>query len=102
MTRPATLRWSRVGLILLVVTGTFAGGWYAFGRAKPLFGQGKDAGQEPKPPAVVAVEVVSPQPGGIDRVCVQPGTVEPYESADLYAKVSGFLVEQTVDIGSRV
>jgi RND family efflux transporter MFP subunit len=48
------------------------------------------------------VEIVRPRSGGIERICVQPGTVEPFESADLYAKVSGFLAEQTVDIGSRV
>lgn len=48
------------------------------------------------------VEVIHPRSGGIERICVQPGTVEPFESADLYAKVSGFLAEQTVDIGSRV
>jgi RND family efflux transporter MFP subunit len=35
-------------------------------------------------------------------VCLQPGTVEPFEAADLYTKVSGFLVEQKVDIGDRV
>jgi len=50
----------------------------------------------------LAVEVISPQAGGIDRMCVQPGTLEPFESADLYAKASGFLVEMKVDIGSRV
>ncbi len=49
----------------------------------------------------VSVDVIQPQPGGIDRVSVQPGTVEPFESADLYAKVSGFLV-QTLDIGAPV
>jgi RND family efflux transporter MFP subunit len=48
------------------------------------------------------VDVGSPRRGGIDRICTQPGTVEPFESADLYAKVSGFLAKQTVDIGSRV
>jgi RND family efflux transporter MFP subunit len=38
----------------------------------------------------------------VQQVVVQPGTVEAFEAADLYAKVSGYLVEQTVDIGSRV
>lgn len=47
------------------------------------------------------IEIIHPQPGGIDRVSIQPGTVEPFESADLYAKVSGFLLE-TVDIGTKV
>ena len=51
---------------------------------------------------VTRVEVILPRAGGVKRVCVQPGTLEPFESADLYAKVSGFLAEQSVDIGSRV
>jgi HlyD family secretion protein len=50
----------------------------------------------------VSVEVISPRPGGIDRLCQQPGSVEPFEAAALYAKVSGFLVEQNVDIGYAV
>ncbi|QVL33600.1 efflux RND transporter periplasmic adaptor subunit [Telmatocola sphagniphila] len=50
----------------------------------------------------VNVEIIKPRLGGIQRVCVQPGTLEPFESADLYAKVSGFLAEQSVDIGSQV
>lgn len=48
------------------------------------------------------VKVVAPRSGGINRLCTQPGSVEPFESADLYSKVSGFLVEQNVDIGYRV
>ena len=52
--------------------------------------------------AAVTVEVVKPQLHGIDRVCLQPGTVDPYQWADLYAKVSGFLAEQSVDIGDHV
>ena len=47
------------------------------------------------------VDVVTPKPGGIPRLCVQPGTLEPFESAELYAKVSGFLIE-TVDIDKEV
>lgn len=58
----------------------------------------------PSQPAAanISVEVISPRPRGIDRVCLQPGTVEPMEAADLYAKVSGFLIEQQVDIGYPV
>ena len=50
----------------------------------------------------VSVRVVAPRSGGTDRLCTQPGSVEPFESADLYSKVSGFLVEQNVDIGYPV
>ncbi len=61
------------------------------------------AAESPTPGgSAVPVEVTRPRAGGIERVCVQPGTVEPFEMADLYAKASGFLAEQSVDIGSRV
>jgi RND family efflux transporter MFP subunit len=89
-------------VIVLLVTGAIgAGGWYAFARGKPTSDANAHA-TGTKSASAVSVEVVSPRTGGIDRVCVQPGTVEPFESADLYAKASGFLVEQSVDIGSRV
>ncbi|OWK41683.1 efflux RND transporter periplasmic adaptor subunit [Fimbriiglobus ruber] len=89
-------RWL-VGLVVLAVVA--AGAWHVLGRGKPALGSvptNATAGSG------TSVEVVSPRAGGIDRVCVQPGTVEPFESADLYAKVSGFLVDQKVDIGSLV
>jgi RND family efflux transporter MFP subunit len=47
------------------------------------------------------VEVTAPRPGGIDRLCKQPGSIEPFEAADLYAKVSGYLAEQEVIVGGR-
>lgn len=98
--KPPPFNWLRYLLVLLIVGGVAAGGWYAVGREKsPFVGTPKDG---PKPPDGVTVEVVTPKPGGIDRVCTQPGTVEPIASADLYAKVSGYLLEQHVDIGSRV
>jgi HlyD family secretion protein len=50
----------------------------------------------------IAVEVMSPRRGGIARKCLQPGSIEPFEAADLYSKVSGFLIEQDVDIGYPV
>lgn len=80
-----------------------AAGWFAFGRGLPPDAGTVKAVAAEKPAATaVAVEVVRPRPGGIDRVCSQPGTVEPFEGANLYSKVAGFLAEQSVDIGSRV
>jgi HlyD family secretion protein len=55
-----------------------------------------------KAPIVTRVDVVHPQAGGIRRLTIQPGTVQAFESADLYAKASGFLKSQSVDIGSTV
>jgi RND family efflux transporter MFP subunit len=50
----------------------------------------------------VRVEVVHPVRQGIDRTTVQLGTVQAYESAELFSEVSGYLKKLNVDIGSRV
>lgn len=50
----------------------------------------------------IQVKVVHPQATREDRVTTQPGSVIPDRSARLFAKVSGYLKEQTVDIGDRV
>ncbi|HVW00964.1 MAG TPA: efflux RND transporter periplasmic adaptor subunit [Planctomycetaceae bacterium] len=50
----------------------------------------------------IRVEVTHPQSGGLPRSTRQPGSVHAYESADLYAKVSGYLKLQHVDIGDEV
>ncbi len=55
-----------------------------------------------KEPSVRQIDVVRPVRGGVQRMTMQPGTVHAFESVDLYAKVSGFLSIQTVDIGSPV
>jgi HlyD family secretion protein len=68
---------------------------------KPTKKNGAEQTQSKPASGPTLVEVAYPLQGGIDRVCLQPGTVDPFESADLYAKVSGFLVE-TLDIGVRV
>lgn len=88
-----------VGLVLLLT----AGGIYYLTRGKSAVGNSarsdaKDADADGK----VIVEVMHPHVGGIDRICLQPGTIEPIESADLYSRVSGFLAEQRVDIGDVV
>ncbi len=50
----------------------------------------------------VRVDVVKPAKGGLERTTTQPGTVIAFESAQLFAKVSGYLKSQEVDIGSHV
>ena len=40
--------------------------------------------------------------GGLGRTVVQPGQVQAFNRAQLYAKVSGYLVRQKVDIGDPV
>jgi HlyD family secretion protein len=89
----------------LVILGAAIGVWALAFNGRPFFdSSSKKNGSEhaqSKPLAPTLVEVALPRRGGIDRVCLQPGTVDPFESADLYAKVSGFLIE-TLDIGARV
>ncbi len=60
------------------------------------------AGESGAGSAPIRVETVQPQKGGIQRKCTQIGSVIAFESARLYAKVSGYLKSQDVDIGSKV
>jgi len=48
------------------------------------------------------VGVAAPAPGAFSRRLDVPASLEPYESADLYAKVSGYVSVVKVDIGSVV
>jgi RND family efflux transporter MFP subunit len=48
------------------------------------------------------VDVTRPRAGGLMRRTTQPGSVHAFESVDIFAKVSGFLKDQRVDIGDVV
>lgn len=56
----------------------------------------------PAGPSKLHVDSVTPSRGGVSRQTTQPGTIHAFESVDLFAKVSGFLKIQGVDIGSRI
>jgi multidrug efflux pump subunit AcrA (membrane-fusion protein) len=66
-----------------------------------VWGSGDDAGSsaQEKP---VRVRVIQPQQGGVERTVTRPGMVHAYQFAQLFTKVSGYLQNQEVDIGSRV
>jgi RND family efflux transporter MFP subunit len=55
-----------------------------------------------QPDPKIPVKVVHPIKGVLERLSTQPGSIQAYESVRLFAKVPGFLKEQTVDIGDRV
>jgi RND family efflux transporter MFP subunit len=58
---------------------------------------------EPKgEPGIPKVDVARPRVGGLVNSTTQPGLVEAYNYANLFAKVSGYLATQKVDIGSLV
>src|SRR4051794_33054659 len=82
-----------------------AAGWLALAWCASLWPfAGPAWAAEPNESAAepVFVEVARPTRGGIERLCVQPGSVIAFDSAKLFAKVPGYLVEQTVDYGSVV
>ncbi len=89
--------WLFLGLAILA--GGAGAAWY-FGvasksRKSAEAGEGSHTG-------VTKVTVSRPTPHGIERVVQQPGDVRAFEAADLYAKVSGYMKSQSVDIGSPV
>ena len=98
-------RWYAFGLLALGVI--FLSAWFSIGSgsapvalatSEAAQGSGEaDTGQ-----TLLRVETVKPEQGGIARTTIQPGTVIAFESAQLFAKVSGYLKSQSVDIGSQV
>ncbi len=85
--------------------------WFAFanrpsGEAMTTVASNEDAGaasgDSAAHAAFVRVETVKPQQGGIQRTTTQPGTVVAFESAQLFARVAGYLKSQVVDIGDHV
>lgn len=88
---------------VLLLAAMSGGSWYWWKkRLEPVRAVENQKKAIDKNSEVITVEVIHPAAGGIDRICMQPGTIEPFEAADLYAKVSGFLIEQSVDIGAKV
>jgi HlyD family secretion protein len=86
-----------VGLIFLGVGGS-AGAYFYLEREKP----GSDDPDQEKPVVSMPVEAAYPRSGGIERTTTQAGSVHPFQYAELYSKVSGYLQIQNVDLGDRV
>jgi HlyD family secretion protein len=79
----------------LVVVGASLFAWFR------LTSQGEAAPSDSSGHAV-RVHVITPQAGGPERTLTRPGTIHAFQYADLYAKVSGYLRNQVVDIGDVV
>ncbi len=100
-THVSRFSWMRWGIALVAVIALAAGlGYWLIGREGASAKESDDQGRENR--TGVKVEVITPKPGGIPRLCTQPGSVEPFLAAALYAKVFGQLKTLTVDIGDRV
>ena len=77
-------------------------GYLAFRALAPAAADAQQPGDNGSNPSAVAVQVVHPRKGAMERTTVQPGTVQAFQSADLYGEVSGYLKELNVDIGDEV
>ena len=91
-------RWLYIGVTAIgaiALLGVLLGIW-GLNSTTPALAQAPPASAAPR------VETVRPTQGGLIKRTAQPGSAHSFESAELFAKVSGFLKEQRVDIGSRV
>lgn len=95
--RPWTI-FGAFGLIGLVTVGIV--GWKH--TPSPNAGAAESPRTSPASEQAVRVELTRPARGGLERTSSQPGSLISYESAELFAKVSGYLKNQFVDIGDRV
>ncbi len=89
--------WWVVGIVLVLLIG----GGIAFA----IHGQQRDqqsSDETSQNKAAIRVRVVHPRRGGLTLTTVQPGVIHAYDYVRLYAKVSGFLRGQVVDIGDTV
>lgn len=93
--------WKLWGAVLLASIA-FAGGLGYWLIDREWAGEVEPTGHERGNRPGVKVDVITPKSGGIPRRCTQPGSVEPFAAAALYAKVFGQLKTLTVDIGDRV
>jgi RND family efflux transporter MFP subunit len=96
------LAWSVAGVVVatvLVFAGYHAVQGLYLGQAQAQ----EQTDPDDMPPEPVYVQVVRPKEGRLGRPSViQPATLIGYESAKLYAEVSGYLKMQKVDIGDMV
>ncbi|HUY90605.1 MAG TPA: efflux RND transporter periplasmic adaptor subunit [Pirellulales bacterium] len=93
----ATMIWATVAFAL----GAVVIGWLMFGAARARSISRSESAKS-RTELRIKVRVVHPQPGGLPWSVTRPASIHAFQRADLYAKVSGFLQHQVVDIGDRV
>jgi RND family efflux transporter MFP subunit len=88
-------------LVITILAGT---GYFLVRGLSPVKAeeQAKETEEVTDEPNPIAVEVILPKKGEMDRTTTQPGSVQAFESVDLFAGVSGYLQKLNVDIGDRV
>jgi RND family efflux transporter MFP subunit len=93
-------RWLVLSVLLLTCC---AGGaaYYLLVSSDTAEAQSQDEADQKEQPAAPLVEVVHPEKGKLPRVTKLPGSVESFDSARIYAEVSGYIKRQ-VDLGTKV
>jgi HlyD family secretion protein len=95
--------WGWLLFAVVAVAGVAVGAWYLHARGlKASEGHSGGKAAQTVPPAGTVVETTRLSPGGIVRTSSQIGSVEAFEEADLYAKISGYLKTLQVDYGTPV
>src|ERR1700758_5009766 len=79
-----------------------AAGVFLFVRNRTAHGEAETTGSDTTGGSAVRVRVVTPSRGGVEGTVTRPGSVHAFQYAHLFAKVAGYLHNQTVDIGYRV
>jgi RND family efflux transporter MFP subunit len=105
--RPRPSRTRSIILLALIALAGSGAAWWAMHEKKPEHGAATptakgEHGESPGSSGPLRVDVTHPQQGGLTRTSTQPGSVHWFEMAELFAKVSGYLKDQSVDIGSPV
>jgi RND family efflux transporter MFP subunit len=93
-------RWLVLSVLLLACCAGGAG-YYLLVSSDTAEAQSQDEADQKEQPAALQVEVVHPEKGKLPRVTKLPGSVESFDSARIYAEVSGYIKRQ-VDLGTKV
>ena len=89
-------------LIAGAVAASIAASVFLFVRNRTAHGEAETARSNTAGGSAVRVRVVTPSRGGLEGTVMRPGSVHAFQYAQLFAKVAGYLHNQTVDIGYRV
>src|SRR4051794_23966680 len=91
-------KWLLVAVVILAAGGT--AGWLC--SPSSFKAKANEAIKGKKASRGARVVVIHPTYTSLDRTTVEQGTVQAYETVDLFAEASGFLESQSVDIGDHV
>lgn len=94
--------WTVGALLAIALVGVASQVWWPINAAQPDRTSKHESSAAAEPTSTTRVATMRPNTGGAARQTSLPCSAHWYDYADLFAKVSGYLDEQKVDIGSRV